>query len=534
MRRLLTSLGALATCAAMTGVAQAEYTLNILHINDFHARFQPINAYDSDCGAEAEEAGECFGGAARLLTAVEDRREALSEENVVLLSGGDQFQGSLYYTTYKSEVVADFLDELGFDATAVGNHEFDDGPSELAALIERTDVPVVGGNFDVSNEPELADMLPEHVVLEVGGERIGVIGALTPDTADISSPGENVAFESVVDYAARKVAELEKEGIDKIVMVSHLGFPLEQEVAAGVAGVDVIVGGHSNTFLSNEKDGAAGPYPYMVTNPDGQDVPIVQAYAYGKYLGELKVTWDDDGNVVSAEGEPILLDASIEKDADYQARLDELQAPIEEAMAEVVGTTTTAIDGSRESCRAGECQMGNLVTDAMLNAAGDQASIAITNGGGLRASIDEGEVTMGEILTVLPFQNTLATFEITGAGIVEALENGVSQVEEGAGRFPQVSGLQFTWDPGAEPGDRVAEVLVSENGEWVPIDEQKVYGVVTNNYVRTGGDGYSVFAEDGMNAYDGGSGLEVVVADYFGAMDGTYEPYTDGRISTVE
>ena len=197
----------------------------------------------------------------------------------------------------------------------------------------------------------------------------------------------------------------------------------------------------------------------------------------------------------------------------------------------VVAESADVIEGAREVCRTQECPMGNLVADAMLERVADQGvSIAIQNGGGLRASIDSGEVTMGEVLTVLPFQNTLATFEIDGAGVIAALENGVSQVEEVKGRFPQVAGLKFTWDPSVAAGEgRITEVLVAEGDGFVPIDPAKIYGVVTNNYVRGGGDGYRMF-RDGMNAYDFGPGLEVVVADYL-AEQGPYTPYTDGRIS---
>jgi 5'-nucleotidase len=159
-------------------------------------------------------------------------------------------------------------------------------------------------------------------------------------------------------------------------------------------------------------------------------------------------------------------------------------------------------------------------------------TIAIQNGGGLRASIDAGEVTMGEVLTVLPFQNTLATFELTGANVVAALENGVSQVEEGAGRFPQVAGLRYVWDPEAEPGSRIVSVEVADGaGGFAPIEPETVYGVVTNNYMRGGGDGYAMFETEGMNAYDFGPGLELVVADYL-AENLPYTPYTDGRVAT--
>jgi 5'-nucleotidase/UDP-sugar diphosphatase len=163
-------------------------------------------------------------------------------------------------------------------------------------------------------------------------------------------------------------------------------------------------------------------------------------------------------------------------------------------MAEVIGETSEFIEGSREVCRAMECPMGNLVADAMLDRVRDQGiDVAIQNGGGLRASIDGGPITMGEVLTVLPFQNTVATFQLTGAQIVEALENGVSQVEDGAGRFPQVAGMRYVWNAGAEPGSRIVSVEVEgADGSFSAIDPEAVYGVVSNNYMRSGGDGYAV------------------------------------------
>jgi len=175
--------------------------------------------------------------------------------------------------------------------------------------------------------------------------------------------------------------------------------------------------------------------------------------------------------------------------------------------------------------------MGNLVADAMLaRVKGQGISIAFANGGGLRASIDTGPVTMGEVLTVLPFQNTLSTFKLTGADVIAALENGVSQVEEVKGRFAQVAGLRYAWTRAQAPNQgRILEVMVREGGGWAPIDPARVYGVVANNYIRGGGDGYKVFANSAIDAYDFGPSLEDVVAEYL-AAGGAYQPYLDGRI----
>jgi 5'-nucleotidase / UDP-sugar diphosphatase len=276
--------------------------------------------------------------------------------------------------------------------------------------------------------------------------------------------------------------------------------------------------------MSNTVEGALS-YPQMVGA-----VPVVQAFAYSKYLGHLVLEFDDAGNVTSASGDTILLDASVTPDVEIAARVAELAGPIEEVKARLVAQAADDIDGSRETCRIKECTMGNLVADAMLERVrGQGVSIAIQNGGGLRASIAAGDVTMGDVLGVLPFQNTLATFEATGATVLAALENGVSQIDEGAGRFPQVAGMRYAFDPAADAGSRVISAEVDEGGTWVPLDPAKTYGVVTNNYMRGGGDGYAMFDTDGMNAYDFGPDLADVLAEYM-AENAPYQPYTDGRI----
>ena len=253
---------------------------------------------------------------------------------------------------------------------------------------------------------------------------------------------------------------------------------------------------------------------------------IVQAYAYGKYLGELNVTFDDAGNITQATGEPILIDAAVAEDAETVARISEMAAPLEEIRNKIVADTAEPIGGDRAVCRAQECSMGNLIADAMLARVADQGvSVAIQNGGGIRASIDVGQVTMGDVLTVLPFQNTLSTFEVTGAVLVEALENGVSQVEEGAGRFPQVAGMTFAFDAAAPAGSRVSDVMIG----GAPVDMEKAYCVVSNNYVRNGRDGYAMF-KTAAKAYDFGPDLADVTAEFL-AANAPYKPYTDGRIT---
>jgi 5'-nucleotidase/UDP-sugar diphosphatase len=218
--------------------------------------------------------------------------------------------------------------------------------------------------------------------------------------------------------------------------------------------------------------------------------------------------FNDAGEITSAVGEPLIMDAAVTEDAGTVARIAEAAAPLEEIRNRVVAQTNEPIGGDRAVCRAMECSMGNLIADAMLARVADQGiQIAFQNSGGIRASIDAGEVTMGEVLTVLPFQN------------------GASQIEEGAGRFPQVSGMAFTVDASLPAGSRISDVMVG--GAAIGMDT--VYGVVSNNYVRNGGDGYTMF-QDAANAYDFGPDLADVTAEYL-AEYAPYKPFTDGRIT---
>ncbi len=518
----------LSTAAALSltaGMASADYNLTILHTNDFHARFEPVSKYDSGCREGDNAEGKCFGGSARLVTAIADARSR--SNNSILVDGGDQFQGSLYYTYYKGKVAAEMMNKLGYDGMTVGNHEFDDGPEVLRGFMDSVDFPVLMSNADVSGEPALADVLQKSTVIERGGEKIGLIGLTPEDTPDLASPGKNITFSDPVAAVQAEVDKLIAEGVNKIIVLSHSGYSVDQAVAAGTTGVDVIVGGHSNTYLSNVSEKAAGPYPTMVN-----ETAIVQAYAYGKFLGELNVTFDDAGNIVEAAGEPLIMDGSVTEDEATVARIAELAKPLDEIRTKVVAETAEAINGDRTVCRVQECQMGNLIADSMLDRVADQGvTIAIANSGGIRASLEPGQVTMGEVLTILPFQNTLSTFEISGAGLVSALENGVSQVEEVKGRFPQVAGVKFTWDQSVAPNEgRVSDVMVAEGDGFAAVDLAKTYLVVTNNYVRNGGDGYKMFAGEDKNAYDFGPDLADVLAEYLAAK-GPYTPYLDGRIS---
>ena len=510
--------------------ARAEdFSLTILHINDVHSRIQAINKYNSTCKPKGISAGKCFGGMARVKSAIDARRTALKNagKHVITLDAGDQFQGSLFYTTYKGSVAVEVMNRIGFDAMAVGNHEFDDGPEALAAFARAANFPILFANSDLEKEPQLAALIKSHIVKTIAGERIAIISVLAEDTDVTSSPGPNVKFLQSETVLTSLIQKLEATGVNKIILLSHVGLKRDQELAAKVSGIDVIVGGHSHTHLKT--------YPKRIDGPDGESVPIVQAFAYSKFLGELEVTWNKDGDVVSAKGKAHLLDANIKEDVELASFIKSKAEPFEALRKRVVGHVAEEIDGSSRRCRTGDCPMGKLIAEAMLDRVRSQGiAIAFQHGGGIRASFSAGKVTMGDVLAALPFQNTIATFQLQGSDIRAALENGVSQRESRAGRFPQLAGMKFSFLPTAEVGNRVKDVMVQTiDGSFAPLEADKVYGVVSNNYLRAGGDGYAVFRDKAHNVYDFGPNLGEVLAVYLGKTS-PVEPFSDQRITAIK
>ncbi len=518
--------------ALTTAQAGTGFSLGILHINDMHSRVDQISRFNSNCSPSDAEDNNCFGGSARLATAIREYRAAHEADGraVLTLDAGDQSQGTLYYTTYGGRAEVQMMNAIGFDAMGIGNHEFNRGAESLARMIEEAEFPFVAGNIQLTDDSPLAGRIAPHLVLERGGEQIGILGVTTPDTVFLSSPGDTVSFQNEIEHLREGVAELQERGVTKILVLSHVGFGRDQQIAAEVDGLSAIIGGHSHTLMSNTQDGAI-EYAGLIESPSGRAVPIVQAFAFSRYLGNLTLEFSEDGAVISAIGDTVLLDARFAPAEDIEALIEPLRAPIEEMTRRPVAELAADIDGSRENCRAGECEMGNTVTDAMLAEVAHQGiRVALTNGGGLRASMGAGTATLGDVLTVLPFQNTLYTLEVTGATLIAALEHGVNDVEEGAGRFPQVSGLRFKLDLSVAPNSgRVSDVEVMGADGWEPVDPDAIYGLVTNNFMAGGGDGYGMLREGGMNGYDTAIDLAEVLARFLSDNE-PFAPVIDGRI----
>lgn len=535
-KRFLIVLLALSLLAMVGSVLAQEdegLALTLLHTNDEHAAHAPNANGD--------------GGVARVAAVVGQIRA--EGGNILLLDAGDRFTGTLFHQQYRGADQVQIMNLLDYDAMALGNHEFDDGDDVLAAFIDGIDFPALSANLTVAEGSPLDGKVAPYTVLEVAGQSIGVIGLTTADTAFIASPGEGTEFSQ--DYAGvvnAAVAELEAQGINKIILITHIGYLEDVGLASSLTGVDVIIGGHSHTLMSNAYTAAAvNEYPAVAADSTGAPLLIVQAGGGNSlYLGRLEVEFDAAGVLTDWGGDTIFLSQYITPDPTMAALIDDLAAPIEELRQTVIGQTSVFLVGDRVACRAVECTLGNLITDALRDATG--AQIAITNGGGIRASIPNADtpedvilaapldVTLGDVLTVLPFGNLVSTFSISGADVIAALEHGLSALgtDAGTGRFPQVSGVRFTYDISQPVGSRIVSVEVeAEDGTFGPIDPEAIYTVASNDFMRNGGDGYTMFAENAINPYDFGAPLDQVLADYI-RDNSPVNPVIEGRINRAQ
>ncbi|XP_033503895.1 snake venom 5'-nucleotidase [Epinephelus lanceolatus] len=522
----------------------AAWDLVLLHTNDVHARVEETSKHSGKCGGSG-----CFAGVARRATVIKGIRS--SESNVLLLDAGDQFQGTVWFNYYKGAEAAHFMNKLRYDAMAFGNHEFDNGVEGLMKpFMEQIKCPVLSANIkpDKTLAPTFGNSYLPYKILNVGGEKVGVVGYTSRETPDLSKPGPHLKFEDEVTALQLQVDKLQMLGVNKIIALGHSGFTVDQEIAKKVRGVDVVIGGHSNTFLYTgpppSSEVPAGRYPFMVKSDDGRQVPVVQAYAFGKYLGYLKMTFDKAGNVLTSTGNPILLNSSVPQDPEILADVEEWKKNLSSYSAQVVGRTLVFLNGTTEECRFQECNLGNLICDAMIDnnirssddLQWNHVSACIFNGGGIRTSIDErtrnGSITMEDLISVLPFGGTFDLVQLKGSTLFKAFEHSVRRYGQSTGEFLQVSGFHVEFDFSKPKGHLVKSLSIlctkCRVPRYEPVEDETVYKVVLPSYMVKGGDGFTMIPNE-MLKHDSGN-LDISVVSNYIMQKKTVYPSVEGRI----
>ncbi|MBT9156759.1 MAG: Mannosylglucosyl-3-phosphoglycerate phosphatase [Firmicutes bacterium] len=487
MVALLTAIALVVSLSSGIAAANTPTALTIFHTNDIHSRV-------------ASSATTL--GYARIATIVQAERAA--NPNVLLLEAGDAFHGQSIANISRGQAIVDIMNILQYDAMVPGNHDFNFGQERLRELAGMARFPLLAANIEGSN-------LPSHVIRTVGGRRIAIIGIATPETAYKTHPRNVVGltFQNPSESIRRLVTTLRAQA-DLIVVLAHLGQDGDYTslaLARDVPGIDLIIDGHSHDVGALQV---------------GRTL-IVQAGEFGNHLGRVDVVFDPAG-VRLANG---LLEAAhsttVAQDPRVLEVINRYNQQVNAIHAQVIGNTTVRLEGERAFVRTAETNLGNLVTDAMLRATG--ADLAVTNGGGIRASIPAGPVTRRHVFDVLPFGNLVVTQKVKGAQVLELLEFSARLLPAQNGGFLQTAGLTYSIDASREAGKRVHSVKIKGQ----PVDLTKEYTMATNDFLAAGGDGYAVLAT--IPVHTAMMSLEEALVEHIAALGGSVSPALEGRIN---
>ena len=394
---------------------------------------------------------------------------------------------------------------------SLGNHDFDEGIPGLTPFIRNLTCPVLAANLILTEEPELQaeTNLLKSVVFDINGVQVGVIGYLTPETRVVAI-GNNVNYIEEVTAIRQEASVLKNKGVQILIALGHSGFLKDLEIAKEVEDIDLVIGGHTNTFLWNggkpDTEDLDGPYPTTVAQKSGRLVPVVQAYAYTKYLGKLHITFDSDGEIISCNGNPILLDATIPQDSAVLKLVNYYHDRVLKTTEQVIGNTSVFVDG--QTCRVNECNMGNFITDAMIykytstyrGHGWTDAPIAILHSGGIRSSFSERSlptnITKGDLLRVMPFDGVVVKVTINGNDILRMLEYAVHTYNPlyPTGQLLQMSGMRVQYDLSKPSQRRVMQVSLRCGKclypEYFALNKTEEYNILMPTFLASGGDGF--------------------------------------------
>lgn len=469
--------------------AQAP-VLTILHFND-------------DYQLTAVDNGKA-GGLDRLAAVVGDYRRRA--QPTLVLFAGDLISPSVESSVFKGAQLIDGLNVLGVDAAAFGNHEFDYGPAELAKRVSESRFPWMASN---AFAPGFSPLPGSHsyLILTAGSVRVGIIGLVTEETATASSPG-NTILGSPVPVARVLIPVLRRNNVQVIIALTHLTMAGDQELLRQIPEIDLVIGGHDHDPLTATVDGRL----------------IAKAGSDARWLGVTRLALDGSH---AARHELIPITDQTPADPAMAALVRRYTNQLSRELDVVIGETTVELDARTTVVRQLESALGNFIADVMRTAV--QADLAMTNGGGIRSNavLPAGRVTRKDVFAWLPFGNVVVKVALPGAAIRQALENGVSDWDRVGGRFPQVSGLRYMFNPARPAGARILDVRVGDQ----LLDDTAVYTVATNDFMARGGDGYSMLASGQLLVTPAGGPLMATAVVDAIQRARTISPRLEGRIT---
>lgn len=542
----------------------AEFALRIVHNNDGESKLLP-----------SEIDGKMVGGAAEFVTVINELRNSDNLPSLTISSGdnflaGNVFDASLALPDGQPLYDAIVMDSIGYDAIAIGNHDFDFGPDVLERFInsyQTTQPPYLSANLDFTAEPGLqalvdAGKIAPRTIVEINGEQIGIIGLIYDRLTSITSPRNVTVIPEVYEVVVgQQVDSLKAAGVNKIILISHLqSISREMELAANLTDIDMIIAGGGDELLTNDPSIALqgaevfGDYPLTVENAAGKSTYIVTTPGEYKYVGNLEIAFDENGEIlaIGENSNPILVADAIPNPA-IRIIQDSVTAYIGRLATTVIAHTEVAMDGTRPAKRRFETNQGNLVADAFVWVARKNAPdldagvplVAVQNAGGMR--LDEvipanSEITIKTVRDIMAFDNDMVLMEPMSPTLFkDMLENSVAAVEDTDGRFLQISGFSFEWDTLGYPGfGRIKSAMLDDGTMMIEnyevVDGAPAVYIATNNFsagqVGPVGDDFDEFRQVELKANLGSSYFKAVL-DYITAEDGldsliTADRYPEG------
>lgn len=458
------------------------------------------------------------------------------------------FLGTLFFYQFRGLLGIDFMNRLNYTAANVGIREFDAAVDGLATAINAASFPFLSANLNLTREPQLSSLISPYRILDFNGTKVALVAWISNLLPTEGNPGPTVSLSNQIAAVRRAVDYATADGATIIIGLSSQDLvATDLDLASQVSGLDAIVGGYASgdvLYINNNPNPTAFPskgrYPGVATGPTGRDVPIGAIGRFGRFVGRLELEFDNRGILLNYSGNAIPLNSTVVPTPDAAVQ-NLLETKYNETVVFgrlVVGRTGLPLIGDRTVCRFGECNLGNVICDAMRNQSG--ANICIFNAGGIRATIPAGNVTFGQVVDAFPFGNTMSTFSLRGSDLAAIFNYGVSRAENasnaGTGRFLQIGGVRLSWNPALPATGRITKLQIENpsTGAFEDLQPQKAYTVTTSNFVASGGDGYIDVGLPG-NVIPGtlalfGRPLDAVLISYLQSRDWV-NTTLDGRIT---
>jgi len=526
------------------GISANMFELNVAHINDHHSHLEEEKM---PLKLNGQTVTATIGGLPRVAQEIKDFRK--NNKNTLILHAGDAVTGTLYYTLFEGKADAQLMNAINFDAFTLGNHEFDDGNKFLKSFLDALTIPVISANVVPDKGSILEGKWKPYIIKNIGGQKVGIIGIdVVKKTKESSSPGDDIKFTDEVETARKYAKELQDQGINKIILLSHAGYEKNVEIGEKVDGIDLIISGDTHYLLGKEFEQFGlvpekADYPKKVNSPNGNPVYIAEAWNYSYLLGEMKAKFDKNGvikelipapkvligdtfEIKNSEGKAVQLGEKekstilnsiknnknikvVKNDPVTQKLLDRYQKEKTELGKRSVGKITEEILGGSDNRVPGPHNKDGsfattLVAESVLhklrNMGTGNVDFVIGNAGNVRITLNPGNFTYDQAYSLLPFtSNTVFITDITGAEVKQVLEDAIDYVLNGGstGAFPYGAGIRYEATKEGKLGTRVKKIEVFDfkANKWVPIDSKKSYILAVNSYIAQGKDGYTTLGK---------------------------------------